>query len=673
VHDDSNAAPASRLSAVLAATLSRRRFLAASAAAALLPGVARAVGAAGVHAASAGARIAFTPVPADASDRVQVPRGYRAQVLVAWGDPVSDGPPFRFDASNTAADQALQCGMHHDGMALFPLPGRGGLPSDSRALLCVNHEYVDNGLLFPDGQKTWTAEKVLKAQHAHGVAVLEIERVRRGWRVVRPSRYARRITARTAMDIAGPARGAPAMRTAADPAGTTAYGTLANCAHGQTPWGTYLTCEENFHCYFASTSRALPAVTAADREFTADEVRAALAAIPPDARRYGIGLPEFAPTTPDASRFRFVRWGLGHRWHEHDERFDAGGHPNEPNRFGWVVEIDPFDPASRPVKRTALGRFKHESATVTLAKDGRVVVYSGDDERDEYLYKYVSRGRFDPSQGRANGVLLDDGTLYVARFEADGTGRWLPLVHGRPGLTREQGWLDQGDVLIRSRQAADVVGATRMDRTEWVAVAPNGDAYVSCTNNTTRVEACAANPRERNSYGHVLRWRERDRDPANEAFDWELFVLCGDPRVAQAEGAPQKAGDIRGAAFGSPDGLHVDADGRVWICTDVSTTTLNAKDYRFIGNNQLLCADPETREVRRFLTGPNGCEITGAFVTPDGRALFVNVQHPGEPASEYTDPDAPRGISNWPDGRPDGRPRSATLVVTKDDGGVIGT
>jgi secreted PhoX family phosphatase len=658
-------AAAPRLSEILDCTLSRRRFLAASAAAALLPATARAAG--------ERPRVGFTPVPADFSDRVVVPPGYRADVLVAWGDPVSTGPAFRFDASNTADEQELQCGMHHDGMAWFPLPGRGGLPSDSRALLCVNHEYVDDGLLFPDGQKTWSAEKVRKAQNAHGVSVLEVERTRAGWRVVRPSRYARRITARTPMDIAGPARGAPAMRTAADPAGTTVDGTFANCAHGRTPWGTYLTCEENFHYYFATTSARLPGTVVPDREFTADEVRTALAAIPPDARRYGIGLPAFAETWPNSGRFRFVSWGMRHRWHEHDERFDAGRHPNEANRFGWVVEIDPFDPASRPVKRTALGRFKHESATVTLAKDGRVVVYSGDDERDEYLYKFVSRDRFDPARGKGNGALLDEGTLYVARFEADGTGRWLPLVHGRMGLTRDQGWLDQADVLIRARQAGDVVGATRMDRTEWVAVAPNGDAYVTCTNNTGRMEAGPANPRERNGYGHVLRWHERNRDPADEVFEWEMFVLCGDPRIAELEGAPQKAGAIHGEPFGSPDGLHVDADGRVWICTDVSTTTLNAKDYRYIGNNQLMCADPDTREVRRFLTGPNGCELTGAFVTPDGRALFVNIQHPGETASEYTNPDEPRGVSNWPDRRPDGRPRSATLVVTKADGGVIGT
>jgi secreted PhoX family phosphatase len=657
---------ANRLSDVLDASLTRRRFLAATAAAALLP-----------HAARAGSPvlpITFEPVPADFEDRLQVPRGYRAQVLVAWGDPISDGPAFRFDASNGADDQLVQCGMHHDGMALFALPGRRGLPRDDRGLLCVNHEYTDNGLLFPDGQQTWTAEKVRKAQYAHGVAVLEVERTRRGWRVVRPSKYARRITATTATEIAGPARGAPGMRTAADPSGTTALGTFANCAHGRTPWGTYLTCEENFHEYYAwSTVGARGLGLEPDREYTAEEVGILVASIPYEARRYDVGTPKFRETAPGSGRWRFHRFGRGHRWEEYDERFDAGRHPNEPNRFGWVVEIDPFDPASKPLKRTAIGRCKHESATTTLARDGRVVVYTGDDERDEYLYKFVSEGRYDPARGRANGDLLDHGTLYVARFEADGRGRWLPLVHGRSGLTRDFGWLDQADVLINARRAGDVVGGTRMDRTEWVAIAPSGEAYVTCTNNTSRIETDAANPRPRNSFGHVLRWREAGDDPAAPEFAWEMFVLCGDPRIAAASGRPEQAGTIRGEPFGSPDGLFVDGDGRVWICTDVSPTTLHDRDFRYIGNNQLLCADPQTRVVRRFLTGPRGCEITGAFVTPDGRSLFVNVQHPGEPRTESNDPADPRALSNWPDFRADGRPRSATVVVTKDDGGVIGT
>lgn len=661
-----------RISDVLAASLTRRRFLAAGAAAALLPGGA---GAAGAGAADpARPRISFDPVPSDTGDRLQVPRGYRAQVLVAWGDPVSTGPAFRFDATNTAADQLAQCGMHHDGMALFPLPGRGGLPRDDRGLLCVNHEYVDNGLLFPDGQKTWNAEKVLKGQHAHGVAVLEIARGRTGWSVVRPSQYARRITARTPMDIAGPARGAPGMRTALDLDGTTVLGTVANCAHGRTPWGTYLTCEENFHEYFGSTGADLPGLALDPaREYSAEEVRRFEAAVPYRARRYEVAVPKFLETGPGSGRWRFQRFGRNHRWHEHDERFDFARHPNEAHRFGWVVEIDPFDPASRPVKRTAIGRCKHESATLTLARDGRVVVYTGDDEPDEYLFKFVSEGRYEPSRGKANGELLDRGTLYVARFDADGRGRWLPLVHGRGGLTRNLGWLDQADVVINARHAADVMGGTRMDRTEWVAIAPTGEAYVTCTNNRTRTEPDAANPRPANSFGHVLRWREAGNDPAALDFAWELFVLCGDPRVAAEDGVPAMAGTVNGEPFGSPDGISVDADGRVWISTDVSPSTLHERDYRFIGNNQLLCADPESRAVRRFLTGPRGCEITGAFVTPDGRTLFVNVQHPGEPRSEFNDPDRPRAVSNWPDFRPDGRPRSATVVVTRADGGVIGT
>jgi secreted PhoX family phosphatase len=246
-------------------------------------------------------------------------------------------------------------------------------------------------------------------------------------------------------------------------------------------------------------------------------------------------------------------------------------------------------------------------------------------------------------------------------------------VHGRDGLTRTRGWLDQADVVIRAREAGDVVGGTRMDRAEWVAVAPTGEAYVTCTNNTTRTEPNAANARIRNVYGHVLRWREDGDDPAAATFRWEVFVTCGDPRIAERENDPAMRGDVVGEPFASPDGLHVDRDGRVWICTDVSPTKLYRGEHELMGSNQLLCADPASREVRRFLTGPRGCEITGPLVTPDGRALFVNVQHPGEYAEEGSDPDAPRRVSNWPDQRPDGRPRSATLVVTRIDGGPVGT
>ena len=574
-----------------------------------------------------------------ALDAIVVPEGYRASVIIAWGDPVSDGPAFKQDGSNTVADQNVQWGMHNDGMHFFPFDRRafGGirLPSSSHGLLVSNFEYVDHGLLFTDGDANWSAEKVRKSQAGHGVGVVEIKESGGNWAVVRPSRFARRITADTPMTITGPAAGSALVRTKADTAGTTVRGTLNNCSHGYTPWGTFLTGEENFNGYFVQSGT-----------------------ISADQRRYGI-----------------TATGAGYRWHEFDTRFDGAIEPNESNRFGYVVEVNPFDPSSTPIKRSAMGRFKHEGATVTIAPDQRVVVYLGDDERFEYMYKYVSKGRFDPALGTANGALLDDGLLYVAKYNADGTGEWLELTQGKNGLTAANGFQDQASICVRTRQAADQVGATKMDRPEWVAVNPlNKDVYLALTNNSNRAVGVnpttdAANPRAANTFGHILRWTEAGSDAAALSFRWNIFVQAGDPQSAD----PAKRGNINGDAFGSPDGLWFDARGVLWIQTDVSTSTILRGDYANLGNNQMLAADVNTGEIRRFLTGPNGCEVTGVVTTPDHRSMFVNIQHPGEPSNERTDPTRPTAISSWPDGPRAGRPRSATVVIRKMDGGIIGS
>lgn len=583
--------------------------------------------------------IGFTSVPMfPLRDAVVVPAGYTANVLIAWGDPVSTGPAFKQDGSNTTAEQAQQWGMHSDGMHFFPFERRafGGirLPSSTHGLLVSNHEYVDQGLLFPDGTVTWTAEKVRKSLASHGVGIVEIRLSGDRWDVVRPSTFARRITGTTPMRLSGPAAGAELVKTSADRSGTTILGTLNNCSHGYTPWGTFLTGEENFNGYFANRG-----------------------AISADQRRYGISA-----------------GGFGYRWHEFDQRFDVAAEPNEVNRFGYVVEIDPYDPTSTPIKRSALGRFKHEGATVTLATDGRVVVYQGDDERFEYIYKFVSSGRFDPANRAANLSLLDQGTLYVAKFNADGSGDWVELSAGKNGLTAAAGFPDQAAVCIRTRQAADFVGATKMDRPEWIAVNPlNKDVYVTLTNNSNRgvgtnAATDAANPRAANTFGHIVRWAESGGDPAALRFAWNIFVQAGDPANAN----PAKRGNINGDLFGSPDGLWFDQRGVLWIQTDVSTSTLGRGDYVNFGNNQMLAADVSTGEIRRFLTGPNGCEVTGVVTTPDGRTMFVNIQHPGESPSENSDPANPTAISSWPDGPGAGRPRSATVVIRKTDGGIIG-
>lgn len=581
--------------------------------------------------AGGGPLIGFKPVPVSTADTVVVPEGYSVQVIASWGEPVGlsgENPAFKPDGSNTAAEQEAQLGMHHDGIHYFAQNGSGA------GLLVMNHEYADDGLLHPDGMKTWNAAKVRKAQAAHGVSVIEVVQKDGRWDIVRPSPWARRITASTPMAVSGPAAGHALLRTAADAGGRRVLGTLNNCASGITPWGTYLTCEENFIFYFKG------------------------------------------PDNLDAHQ---TRWGLrkgdpvGYRWHEHDERFDAGKHPNEINRFGWVVEIDPNNPSSVPVKRTALGRAAHEGATIAVTKTGRAVVYMGEDARFEYITKFVTRDAIRPGGAAANADLLDHGTLYVARFDADGRGRWMPLVYGQGPLTTANGFADQGEVVVKSRQANDLLGATKMDRPEWIAVDKQGWVYCTLTNNSNRggqgqPGMDAANPRANNTMGHIIRWKE-DGDFDGLAFQWNHFVLAGDPANERAEAK----GNAKGDAFGCPDGLWVDGRGVLWIQTDMSTSAMGKGDLANIGNNAMLAADPRTGEVRRFLTGPAGCEITGATGTPDGRTMFVNVQHPGESPSERSDPANPRRYSNWPDQSPAGRPRSATLVIRRLDGGPVGT
>ena len=619
---------------VLTARLSRRSLIGG--------GVATLVGGAAlggvgslVRALPAAARkkqlLGFTAIPVSSADAVVVPPGYTARVLVAWGDPVSDGPAFLADASNSAADQEQQWGMHNDGVVYFPLRG------SAEGVLVQNSEYTDDALLFPDGLANWTAEKTTKSQNAHGVNIVHITKRRGGeWRVVRPSPYARRITGRTPIAIGGPAAGDPRLVTSADPTGRLALGTLNNCAMGFTPWGTYLACEENFNGYFFKTL--------ANRNQM--EVR------------YGI-----AP------------FSSGFRWHTTDDRFNADTNPNEPNRFGWVTEIDPFDPQSTPVKRTALGRLKHEGAWVQEAKDGRVVVYMGDDEQFEYIYRYVSNQPW-RSARRAGINPLDDGILYVARFDADGSGEWLPLTPGAPGL---EDWT-LNDILINTRTAADLVGATPMDRPEWIDTFPDSlSAVATLTNNSSRgrpgtnprtgqpnAAVDASNPRTPNPYGHVLRWSYAE-DFTEPTFGWDIFALCGDPAD------PTHGSTINGDKYGSPDGIYVAPSGRLWIQTDVSASTIGTGAYAGFGNNQMVCADPSTRETRRFLVGPNASEITGVFVTPDETTMFVGIQHPGEAPSGDNDPANPKQFSSWPDGPNGGRPRSACVVITKDDGGAIGS
>lgn len=631
-------------SEVVSAFMSRRRFLQmgmVAGAAVSFPYLVKPENAfaakANPSALSKAVSLGFTSIPVSTADTVTVPEGYIARPFYRWGHAVGikgNLPEFKFDASNTTDEQAAQAGMHHDGMAWFSLPQSKENPA--HGLLALNHEYIDNGMLFKDGTANWDLDKARKGQNAMGISVIEVKKDNVGWQVARPSSFARRITVNTPMQLSGPARHQALMKTAADPQGEVVLGTMQNCANGKTPWGTYLTCEENWSDIF---------VKKAPRNVLE--------------KRYGI-------SDSDES----------YRWNEVDERFSVDKTPNEPNRFGWVVEIDPYDPTSTPRKHTALGRFKHEGAAVTLAGDNRVVVYMGDDQKFEYIYKFISENKYDPGDRKANMQLLESGTLYVARFNDDGSGDWLPLIFGENGLDQSKGFDNQGDLLIKTRLAADTVGATKMDRPEWIAVDTHakGSVYCTLTNNSDRgkegkAPVDAANPRANNQFGHIMHWREERADPASAKFTWNILVLAG--RTDSDD--PKAKGSMQGAEFGSPDGLSFDHRGVLWIQTDVSSSTINKKAYEGMGNNQMIATLPGTNEYRRFLTGPRGCEITGIAFTPDNRTLFINIQHPGEGGDDITDPSNPRAISNWPDSRSDGRPRSSTVVITKSNGGIIGT
>jgi secreted PhoX family phosphatase len=646
--------------------------------------------------------IGFNAVGVSTGDAVVVPPGYVAQAMLPWGEPVdASAPAWKSDATNTAAEQERQVGDNHDGMAFFGFnaAGNGFGDRSDEGLLVINHEYINPEYFYaPDSDPAdwlspFTAEKARKGQAAHGITVAHVRREADGsWTHVRQSAYNRRIHGNTPIEIQGPAAGHPLMRTAADPAGTQALGTLNNCGNGRTPWGTYLTCEENFNGYFGSKTPATDAnFTGTASPYVGNPATEAGLLF----RRYGIS---------DA--------GFGYRWHLVDDRFDVTVNPNEPNRHGWIVEIDPFAPTSRPVKRTALGRFKHENAEVVVAPDGRVVVYSGCDERNEYLWKFVSSGTFDRANptSAANRRLLESGTLYVARFDAGatpgdnmGTGAWIPLNHGQNGLTSANGFDDAGEVMIKARMAGDRLGATMLDRPEWVAANPNrpGEVYVTLTNNnrrgswtssrpatepqanavdgttiagSARPASDEVNPRSNNVWGHIVRWNEANGNAGATTFTWDIFVLAGLPSVTDAR-RPSSNVTLENL-FNSPDGLAFDAFGRMWIQTDGSFS--NSGNFAGMGNNQMLVADPATKEIRRFMVGPSGCEVTGITWTPDRRTVFVNIQHPGEvsdhprrPAGS-TDNSIARNataFSQWPTAG--ARPRSATVAIRRTDGGPV--
>lgn len=587
--------------------------------------------------------IDFEPVAvADGSGPVPtVSADYEYEVFIPWGerlDPRRAPAPWdwnrdlftreNIDLYLTAEEQAERIGIGHDGMWYFPADGRGpdreqwedrdGDDEDGddderrgrrrpwrrlareRGMLCINHEFGTNfhvlGKPLPE-----SLEEVRRSQHAHGVSVVAIRRRRGGRWTTMPSRNARRIHGNTPVAFSGPVAGSELIAASRGDF----RGTLNNCANGKTPWGTYLTCEENFNGYFGTE----------DASWVPSEVQS----------RYGLS-----------------RTGFGFGWHLFDPRFDLAdpAHAREENRFGWVVEIDPMDGRRIPVKRTALGRFKHENAEIVVGRGGRVVCYMGDDERFDYIYKFVSDRNWRSMRARGMSP-LDHGKLYVAKFHDDGSGEWLELTIDDPRLAAR--FASQAEVLTYARIAADALGATPMDRPEWITTAPNGEIFCALTNNSRRTVADAANPLAPNPDGHIIRFRD-SKQFTGTTFEWDIFLIAEDTHGTED-------------TFSDPDGLFADPDGRLFIETDGGQ-----KDGL---NNQLLVADPETGELRRLLTGVTEDEITGLTVTADRRTLFCNTQHPG---------DGDPSITSFPAAQGSGAvPRDSTLILTRRDGGIVGS
>lgn len=593
-----------------------------------------------------GPAFTFTEIEHGVDTTHHVAPGYKAEVLLRWGDPLFPDSP-AFDPRNqSAAAQLKQFGYNNDYIGFLPLPEGSG--ASDRGLLCVNHEYTNEELMFPGIERQdrdrefadMTKEMVEVEMAAHGGTVVEVRKSGGTWAVVLDSQYNRRISAyETPIKISGPAAGHDRMKSAQFASGNYTIGTINNCAGGMTPWGTYLMAEENFHGYFWGDIANNP-----------EKV---------NYERYGVP-------------------GQWYAWGKYVDRFNLEKDPRSANQFGWIVEVDPLDPNATPIKRTALGRFKHEGAETIVNGDGRVVIYSGDDQRFDYLYKFVTGGRYDPGNKAANRDLLDKGTLYVARFDDDGSATWLPLVHGKGPLTAANGFKSQADVVIETRRAADLLGATPMDRPEDVQPNPrNGKVYVMLTNNSKRKadQVNAANPRPENLFGHIVELTPPDGDHAAEKVTWDFLVKCGDPSKAEV-GATWNPKTSEHGWFAAPDNCTFDSLGRLWISTDQgSAWSLSGTADGLFG----IETEGETRAYSKmFFRVPVGAELCGPIFTPDDRSLFLAVQHPAsdgtkefpgfERRSTFDD-----AATRWPDFKDDMPPRPSVVVVTKDDGGPIAT
>lgn len=633
----SNPDPREPVGALIERRLSRRAALLGLAGAAALADqlVSTAQAQAAVPMTGGPSTFGFTEMRHQMSQRDAVAEGYDIQTIIRWGDPVLPGAPAFNASAQTPAAQAGQFGYNNDYVDFMPLPQ--GAVNSEHGLLCVNHEYIDTRLMFPGigaasgSRLRANAEQAHIERMAHGMTVVEIRKANGTWGYVRDSRFNRRLTTDTPMRISGPAAGHDMMKTAADPTGTRVLGTLNNCAGGNTPWGTVLTAEENFNGYFGGT---------------------------------------VAGTGPQGAMHR--RYGINrnsqYSWNRFEERFDLDKELNEANRFGWIVEFDPYDPESVPVKRTALGRFKHEGATHAVSHDGRVAFYSGDDQAMDYVYKFVTARPFNRTDRAANRDLLDEGTLFVAKLLDDGKLEWLPVVHGQGPLTAANGFANQAEVLINTRRAADLLGATPMDRPEDVeANNVNGRVYVMLTNNNTRTEANAANPRPRNAHGHIV---ELIPPRVGNAVDhtategrWEIFLMAGKP--GQDAGARYHRATSNNGWLSCPDNCAFDSKGRIWIATDGAPTAAGIADGLYAADT----TGAGRALTKLFYQAPTGAEVCGPLLTADDRTMFLAIQHPGDDSGSSFETPSTR----WPDFADGMPPRPSVIAIVKRDGGTIGS
>lgn len=571
----------------------------------------------------------FLPISPSTSTQLSLAQNYRQNRVVSWGDPLKAGMPAFDPARLNPTWQANSAGYNFDFVGYLPLPY--GSDNSEHGLLSINNEYINPELMFPIKEaKDVTMAQALTCIEAVGNTVVEIKKGAGGdWEMVQDSKYNRRWTGSSPMRISGPAAGSPRMKTSDHPTGTTARGTFSNCSGGKTPWGTILSGEENFQSMFTGA-----------KAYKSEEDKRS-------AQRYGL--------SDAASEYR---------WEKYDDRFDIAKEPNEPYHFGWVVEIDPYDPDWTPVKRTSLGRFRHEAATVHITKGGKVVMYSGDDALFEYVYKFVCKGEMNKADRKANRNLLDEGTLYVAKYNEDGTGEWLPLVFGQGPLTPANGFNSQADVMIDVRIAADLLGATKMDRPEDIEVNPVTEkVYVVCTNNSARgKEGQAApdkmNPRPENRHGHIVEMIEAGNDHAATRFTWDLFMVCGDPgdEATYFAGYPKD----KLSPISCPDNICFDRFGNLWIATDGMEKSMKLRDGFFAVPTE----GPERGHLKQLFASVPGSEVCGPEFTPDGKTAFLAIQHPGE-GSTYENP-----TTSWPG--ESGPPRPSIIAIQAKNGKPIG-